>query len=770
MKKKRKIAPVNQPCTAAREAKRKRPDVSKKKSDDRFFDRSVVKCTLGTFSKFEVVTREIRECVYWMSRLMVHTSHVMTLLVLENDGRLPSGTLFGLYSKVMRSLVNFLQGVHKKNADADIIRCIERYARGAGLVRGSWPSGSLSNWRGKVLEEMARQIATNHTTHIETNLYIYMIRYLKYLIRMDSSFENIRRLKTAEYGKVFSAISDAFWKRESISDVIKRRPTTLELLPQDHEVWVTARGLLDRLTVLCPERTTLSEKSEIMFRIMEELEPFSHHLQEQFMNGNLSRRERKRWGKSKWTFSMCPQVDWRPKHIGISSTAIAQLLTDLSKKHTHLKSLLDDLKSVSEGVDDEADHDRKYRLWSTLFKMNRVLRQRHQRDRSCMRFGNFISTDGVSVSVVIMKKKSQIQRDMILVGDRVKRVQMFQERLRRMVGLLVPSSIHKDAKTHLYFLMLLVADTMLSNLSEEQKRLGKICKALGDQTVISDRVKDLAGLIEDEQGIVTSRAKIIGLDPGKRSAATWVYHDPEKQAKHLKWKVDEDGEKTTPEERYVSGSLKGREWIFVSGQKQYTHKMKRRMDDLCPDARGFLSTKTIDIDRLLRAYERQVAVWPQIETAFFDQSLWFQKQRMRKFCKSQKAMEDVVANITGTRNKSEQKKVIVAYGDGDKQGNVRGCVPMMSTKLFKKVSQSACVVVINEFKTSTLCSCCHQKMKQYRKQFRMKHCMNSDCIRTVWDRDINASISILKLFITACLSEDGKARPREFSRRRSSDE
>jgi hypothetical protein len=34
----------------------------------------------------------------------------------------------------------------------------------------------------------------------------------------------------------------------------------------------------------------------------------------------------------------------------------------------------------------------------------------------------------------------------------------------------------------------------------------------------------------------------------------------------------------------------------------------------------------------------------------------------------------------------------------------------------------------------------------------MKRCNNSDCIRFVWDRDVNASINILNLFLELCYS------------------
>lgn len=129
--------------------------------------------------------------------------------------------------------------------------------------------------------------------------------------------------------------------------------------------------------------------------------------------------------------------------------------------------------------------------------------------------------------------------------------------------------------------------------------------------------------------------------------------------------------------------------------------MNKRMTAFCPSLRSLSSTKTVDIERTLAAYKKQVELWPQINNAFFHGSKWFQKQRMRKFCKHQKAMEDVVAKIAGTKNKEEQK-VIIAYGDGDKNGTLRGTAPMMSTKLFKKVSENCRVMVTNEFRTSTL--------------------------------------------------------------------
>ena len=62
---------------------------------------------------------------------------------------------------------------------------------------------------------------------------------------------------------------------------------------------------------------------------------------------------------------------------------------------------------------------------------------------------------------------------------------------------------------------------------------------------------------------------------------------------------------------------------------------------------------------------------------YFDDH-WSQKQTMKRYVRRQKALEDVVAPNTGTRNKEAQKNV-VAFGGGDIGGNMRGLSPIMST-------------------------------------------------------------------------------------------
>jgi transposase len=256
-------------------------------------------------------------------------------------------------------------------------------------------------------------------------------------------------------------------------------------------------------------------------------------------------------------------------------------------------------------------------------------------------------------------------------------------------------------------------------------------------------VKDMLAIKKQDDTFIT-QCKVIGLDPGKRNAATWVHHDPEKQRIHNQWKKEQH---TKPEERFKSGCLTGNQWIYESGQKQYTKKMKKRMDVMVPEWRSMRTTKTVNTDALMEVYAFQIHLWPQIHQAFFAEK-WFAKMRMRRFCKKQKALDDVVTRITGTKQKDEQKKVVIAYGNGDNQATLRGTQSMMSTTLATKLKRCCTVVFVDEFRTSANCSCCHEEMKQ--KNYRVKWCINTSCTRSLWNRDINAAINILLLFLQKC--------------------
>ena len=80
---------------------------------------------------------------------------------------------------------------------------------------------------------------------------------------------------------------------------------------------------------------------------------------------------------------------------------------------------------------------------------------------------------------------------------------------------------------------------------------------------------------------------------------------------------------------------------------------------------------------------------------------------------------------------------------------MRGLPLIMNSTLARKMRQSASVVFVNGFTTSLNCSSCHEAMKQMKK-LRVKCCETNTCIRKYWNRDVNAAINILNLFLELC--------------------
>ena len=184
------------------------------------------------------------------------------------------------------------------------------------------------------------------------------------------------------------------------------------------------------------------------------------------------------------------------------------------------------------------------------------------------------------------------------------------------------------------------------------------------------------------------------------------------------------------------------------------------MSSYCQELLETPTTKTSSMDKLLESYAFQCLHIPSIIRGYFGGDKWFQKQKMKQFVKKKRAMERVVSEITGTNNKEDQAKVIIAHGDGDFAGTMRGVPPVMTKSLTKKICRDTTTIFIGEFQTSRKCSCCLFPMVQD-SRFSVKRCENIDCIRTSWNRDINASINILTSFLHEAVH--GHAHP-AFSR------
>lgn len=109
-----------------------------------------------------------------------------------------------------------------------------------------------------------------------------------------------------------------------------------------------------------------------------------------------------------------------------------------------------------------------------------------------------------------------------------------------------------------------------------------------------------------------------------------------------------------------------------------TNKQKT---SFCPGCRSACGCKTGCIETAFACTQgNRLHRRPNWRMPFFEDSIRYQKHKVKKIGGYQSAMEGVDAGIAGTNDEQEQNWVIVAYGDGDKNGTVRGTPPTMSTK------------------------------------------------------------------------------------------
>jgi len=787
--KKRKVPSIDLARSIDLDPPRKNPRRAARVLSDSYFNTTVIKCTFNPLAKFPVVADEVRGCVETFAVVFYHTHLAMLLLLSRNKGRLVlkgetinDNKMLNMWNAMARVMYRCLQGQDQHGtANTHMYEHCRAYCDDFDLF-GSLPKRQLG-WYARVLEELAKRSATIHKTHLDTNIHIYAQRYIHVLIATDDRFGTINGLKTADLNKVVSAVTygdDERTQEETVQTIIARRPSTraeydkackaiaeaekignqaarlkaeakkAEALHPEHAAWTEAEVLRAEWRKLVA-KGTYSEKSVRCYTMLERCRVHGQTLQEQVRQAvavgvaNKKPQGPKR-KKRKWAFALCPVLDYAPPHVPINSTAVRELFAYLAKDDSDIKELLDQTKKAEGLLGEDADHERNFLYWDALFNVCKPLRKKFFERPDELRFGNYILTDGVGVSLTIKKRKSEVDIEKMELARKINAMQRALD----------AGELDADAERELV------------RLNDEKKDLNKRTKKPNDhQYRVSDDLKaKLQSQLEnvgDKINVNSGEMTVRAIDPGKKAIGTWVEQSGDKHG------VEDN------EFQYMHGDVSSGEWIFMSGQKQYTKKMSKRTKEGCLGWSECPSLKTEVEADLVEAIGYRVALLPAMHDLRF-KDLWLQKQRMRKFVKRQSALETVVARFCGTANKVKQKEnVVIALGDADLRGNMRGLPPVMSTTWVKHLMRCTMVVMVNEFRTSKLCCGCHKVMHQQKNCFRVKRCLNSDCSRGFWNRDVNAAINILNLFLWAVrrncnCSASSNSRPEAFRRKKGCDE
>ena len=126
---------------------------------------------------------------------------------------------------------------------------------------------------------------------------------------------------------------------------------------------------------------------------------------------------------------------------------------------------------------------------------------------------------------------------------------------------------------------------------------------------------------------------------------------------------------------------------------------------------SILNSKTVNYDE----FKKYILEKNKINKTLYEhyQQEFFRKFKLNIFINTQKSEAKMIENF---KNKfGEPDKVIIVFGDHDKGShNMKGLEPSICKK-FRRIFKNAGykVFLINEFRTSKLCNCCHQELDKF---------------------------------------------------------
>lgn len=121
--------------------------------------------------------------------------------------------------------------------------------------------------------------------------------------------------------------------------------------------------------------------------------------------------------------------------------------------------------------------------------------------------------------------------------------------------------------------------------------------------------------------------------------------------------------------------------------------------------------------------------------------------------KTRSMLEDAVATICGTFDRKEQEKTVVVFGNAAVNTGKNGHSRICYKALIDILKSRCCLITVDEFRSSKLCSCCHEELQEAdvaegrsSKSWKVRVCFNRLCHRTYWQRDLNAAINLAQFF------------------------
>jgi hypothetical protein len=145
----------------------------------------------------------------------------------------------------------------------------------------------------------------------------------------------------------------------------------------------------------------------------------------------------------------------------------------------------------------------------------------------------------------------------------------------------------------------------------------------------------------------------------------------------------------------------------VNGETKINNQSIKQIESIL----SILNSKTVNYEE----FKKYILEKNKVNKTLYEhyQQEFFRKFKLNKFINMQKSEAKMIENF---KNKfGTPDKVIIVFGDHDKgQHNMKGLEPSICKK-FRRIFKNAGykVFLINEFRTSKLCNCCHQELDKF---------------------------------------------------------
>jgi hypothetical protein len=254
--------------------------------------------------------------------------------------------------------------------------------------------------------------------------------------------------------------------------------------------------------------------------------------------------------------------------------------------------------------------------------------------------------------------------------------------------------------------------------------------------------------LNNEDKEIIKNKKIIAIDPGK---------------KNLIYAMDGNKNKIryTANQRKIESMSKRNNRIIRNEKKK--NKIIKEETKL-----SSYNCKTNDINKFKDYIKEKIKLNDNVKD-FYNQDL-LRKLKWRNIIYKRKSEDKLLNAMENKFGKSED--IIISYGNWNNSKQMKHIMPTMGNGLKKVIEKKFNTLILDEFKTSKLCSCCYNELENYKCDNKKLHrlliccnCKSDGCESkniTFINRDINACQNMLTLTHHYLLNNERK---KEFCRK-----